>query len=234
MTLNACVVFFDSLHLSQSIFSTKMNLLHHSNDTRANDMKRWKTTINANLLHDQISSSFSQFFVSRRCVNILFCSEFAANQNASINKNSKSSNSRSLKQHTFAKSISFFCFCFCSAREIDRFIILICRYLSHQFDKIFNKIFILVIYIYFSSSRTFSAFEFISSRLSHLLWNFQRQSWSDRYLNFSQWISLQCRSIEEMNIRFETKFEKNEEIMLRACLKSRLKIYLINESSYEN
>ena len=161
-------------------------------------------------------------------------SEFAVNQNASINKNSKNLNSRNLKQHTFAKSISFCCFCFCFAREIDRFIILICRYLSYQFDKIFIKILILVAYIYFSSFRTFFVFEFISSRLSHLLWNFQRQSCSNKYLNHNQRIFLQCRSIEEMNIRFETKFEKDEKIMLRACLKSRLKTYFINENSYEN
>ena len=198
----------------------KMNLLH-TNDTRANDMKKWRTTINANLLHDQINSSFSQLFASRRCVNILFCSESAANQNASINKNSKSPNSKSLKQHTFAKSISLCCF---SAREIDRFIILICRYLSHQFDKILNKILILVTYIYLFSSRTFSAFEFIFSRLSHLLWAFLFLSWSDWYLDHSQRNPSQCRPIEEMNIRFETKLEKDEKIVLRACLEISIEI----------
>ena len=97
---------------------------------------------------------------------------FAINQNASINKNSKSSNSRSLKQHTFAKSISFCCFCFCSAREIDRFIILICKYLSHQFEiKILIKIFILAVfaYIFYFRLRIFCFriyfFTFIASAL---------------------------------------------------------------------
>ena len=140
----------------------------------------------------------------------------AANQDASINKNSKSSNSRSLKQHTLAKSISLCCFCFCSAREIDRFIIRICRYLSHQFDKILNKILnkilikilILVAYIYLSSSRTFFAFEFIFSRLSHLLWAFLFLSWSDWYLSHRQWISSQCRSIEEVIYSFRNEVWK--------------------------
>ena len=95
----------------------------------------------------------------------------AVNQNAPINKNSKSSNSKNLKQHTFAKSISLCCFCFCSVREIDRFIILICRYLSHR-SKIkfstrfsfsqFSHIFSVFVFAFF-------VFAFIFSRLSHLL-----------------------------------------------------------------
>ena len=108
--------------------------------------------------------------------NRFFVSKFAINQNASINKNSKNSNSRSLKQYTSAKSISFCCFRFWLFWDINRFIILICKYFSYQFDKILNKILILVIaYIYFRFSRTFFAFEFISSRLSHLFWIFQLQ-----------------------------------------------------------
>ena len=97
----------------------------------------WKTTINVNLSRNQFSSSFSQISVCLSvCRQHVIISIFAVNQDASINKNSKSSNSRSLKQHTLAKSISLCCF---FAREIDRFIILICRYLSHQFNKIFNQ-----------------------------------------------------------------------------------------------
>ena len=94
-----------------------MNCLHHNNDTRANDMKRWRTTINVSLLRSQFSSSSSQLSVRRQCVNILFhvsiLSKSAVNQDASINKDSKSSNSRSLRQHTSAKSISLCCLCFC-------------------------------------------------------------------------------------------------------------------------
>ena len=56
---------------SQSILQTKMNLLHHSNDTRANDMKRWRTTVNMSLLRSQFSLSFSRLFVNRQYVNIL-------------------------------------------------------------------------------------------------------------------------------------------------------------------
>ena len=189
----------------------------------SNGMKSWKTRINWVCYSIKFNFSSSQSFARRQCVNILSIDssvlQSAANQIAPINKDSKNSNSKSLKQHTLAKSISSCCF---SAREIDRFIILICRYLSHQFDKIFNKvlikILILVTYIYFSFSRTFSAFEFISSRLSHLLWNFLSQSWSDWYLSHRRWIFSQCRSIEEVNIRFETKFEREKKIVLRACL----------------
>ena len=72
-----------------------------------------------------------------------FVSIFAINQNASINKfeNSKSSNLKSLKQHTFAKSISFCCFyfCYCFARKIDRFIILICKCFLHRSIKFSTK-----------------------------------------------------------------------------------------------
>ena len=137
-------------------------------DTKANDMKKWKTTINANLLHDQINSSFSQFFVNRRCVNILFCSKFAINQNASINKNSKNSNSKNLKQHTFAKSISFCCFCFCFVRKIDRFIILICKYFSHRSKSKFSTKFSFSWFYIFCFRFSFFDFAFIFWRLSHL------------------------------------------------------------------
>ena len=86
----------------------KMNLLHTIRE-------QWHEESKNRFLHDQISSSSSQFSARRQDVNTLFidlsASIFAVNQNASINKNSKSSNSRSLRQHTFAKSISF-CLCF--------------------------------------------------------------------------------------------------------------------------
>ena len=97
-------------------------------------MKRWKTTINVSLSRNQLNSFFLQIFV-----DLLVCRQhvifriFAVNQNASINKNFKNSNSKSLKQHTFAKSISFCCFCFCILFwNIDRFIILICKYFRDQ------------------------------------------------------------------------------------------------------
>ena len=110
----------------------------------------------------------SQYFVNRFSV-----SESAINQNAPINKNSKSPNPRSLKQHTFAKSISFCRFCFCLAREIDRFIMLICRYLSHRsrlkFSTRFSTRFSFSWFYIFCFRFSFSVFAFISSRLSHLL-----------------------------------------------------------------
>ena len=55
------------------------------------------------------SSSMRQYSVIDLSV-----SKSAVNQNASISKNSKDSNSKSLRQHTSAKSISLCCFCFCS------------------------------------------------------------------------------------------------------------------------
>ena len=103
-----------------------------------------------NLLFNQFNSSFSQFFVV--IVKRLFVSTFAINQNRSINKNSKS-----LKQHTFAKSISFYCicFCYCFVQKIHRFIILICKCLLRRsksnfstkfsfsmFSHIFNFVFL--------------------------------------------------------------------------------------------
>ena len=63
-------------------------------------------------------------------------------------------------------------------------------------------------------------FSIFSLRLSHLLWNFQRRSRSNKYLNHNQWIFSQCRSIEEMNSRFATKFEEKKKIMLRTCFEN--------------
>ena len=123
------------------------------------------------------------------------------------------------------------------AREIDRFLIQIFRCLLHSIEiKILNKILILVIfaYIYLRSSRTSSAFVFISSRLSHLFWDFQLQQW---FVTIStlQSMNFFAMSIDQENSRFETRLEEDERIVLRACLKiSRLKAYLISESSYEN
>ena len=190
-------------------------------------MKSWKTTINVSLSRSQFNSSSSQtsvcLFVRRQHVILRI---FAVNQNASINKNSKNSNSRSLRQHTFAKSISLCCFCFCFAREIDRFFILICRYLSHQFDKIFdkilnkilNKIFIFDIYVFSLFSHIFCFFIYFfmfivialklsaSTMICHAI-----------YVAVNEFLRNIDR-LKEWNSRFETKLEKNEKIMLRTCL----------------
>ena len=188
-------------------------------------MKRWRTTVNVNLLRDQFSSSSSQSSARRQCsqysVARFSVSESAVNQNASINENSKSSNSRSLRQHTLAKSISLCCFCFClvlrnrSFRHTNMRI----SFASIQQDSHFD-----CFRIYLLSSHFFFFFVFTSLRLSHLLWNFQLQSWSVTHLRFNQWISSQCRSIEEMNSRFETKLEEEKRIVLRACLKISIEI----------
>ena len=135
---------------------------------------------------------------------------------------------RSRNRYRFVAFAFASAFAFALFWDIDRFIILICKYFSHQFDKIFNKIFISIVLTYIFCSRLrFSVFEFIFLRLSHLRRNFQRQSWSDRYLDHSQWISSQCRSIREMNIRFGTKLEEEKRIVLRACLRRDLDWNLI-------
>ena len=219
---------FDFLHFSQST-SMKNEFITY-NDTRANDMTRRIENIESiDLLFSQISSFFSQSFVRRR--QWFSVSESAVNQNAPINKNSKNSNSRNLKQHTLAKSISLCCFCFC--------LILKHRSFHHTNLQIFSRSrfstrFSFSWFYIFRFRTFFSVFAIFFSCSSYLLWNFQRQLWSNRYLINSQWISLQCRTMRKMNSRFGTKLEKNETIMLRACLKSRLKTYFISGNSYEN
>ena len=94
--------------------------------------------------------------------------------------------------------------------------------------KIFNKIFIFVVFAYiylcFFVFASF-VFVFIFSHLSYLFWNFQHQQWSIKYLRFNQWIFSQYRSIKKKwNNRFETKFEEKKKIMLRTCLKISIKI----------
>ena len=201
-TKSACVVFFDSLHLRNQ---HQWRWIYYIQRYESNDMKRRAEKHQFN----RFATRSNQFvFFAALCLSSMrqySTSISAVNQNAPINKNSKSSNSRSLKQHTSAKSISLCCFCFCFAREIDRFFILICRYLSHQFDKILNKIFnkilISIALAYIFCFRTSSSvFVFTSLRLSHLLWDFQLQSWSVTHLRFSQWTSSQCRSIRRNEI----------------------------------
>ena len=109
-------------------------------------MESWRTEVNVSLLFSQFSSPSSQFFVSR----------FAVNHDRSINKDSKSSNQRSLKQHTLAESISFCCFC--SVREIGRFIILICRCLLHRSTRLSTR-------FSFSWSSHTSIFALLSSHI---------------------------------------------------------------------
>ena len=193
---NACVRFFT---FSQST-STKMNLLH----TTIRKQMTWKNEKQQSM---RICCTIKSIRFFRNFLSVVdastFCfdSKFAINQNRSINKNWKNSNSKNLKQYTLAKSISFcyFCFCFCRAREIDRFIILICKCLLHSIEiKIFNKIFIFDRFAYIFCFRfAFLVFAFIFSRLSHLFWIFLFQSWSNWYLNHNQWIFSQCRSIKK-------------------------------------
>ena len=101
---------------------------------------------------------FAIFYSSSMRQFIFFVLIFAINQNRSINKNSKSSNSKSLKQHTFAKSISFCSFYF--VRKIDRFIILICRCFLHRSTKFSTR-------FSFSLSSHIFIFIFLFSHVSY-------------------------------------------------------------------
>ena len=77
-------------------------------------MKRWGTTVNVSLLRSQSSPPSPQPSARRQCSQYPAARppapEPAANQNAPINKDSKSPNPRSLKQHTPAEPIPP-CFC---------------------------------------------------------------------------------------------------------------------------
>ena len=160
---------------------------------------------------------------------------FAANQDAPINKNSKSSNPKSLKQHTPAKPIPLCCFCFCPVRDIGRFIILICRYLPHRsksrfFSTRFSFSWSYIFCFRFSSSDS----AFIFSRLPHLLGPFcSCHDQTDIWVTVNEFFCNIDRQ-EEWFIRFETKLGKDEKIVLRTCLKSRLRAYFISGSPFEN
>ena len=134
---SACVVFFDSLHL-RSQYITRRWIYYITAAIRkqmaSRDEEQQSTWIcyainSVCLLRDSLSVVNTSIFYRRQMIS---ASKSAVNQNASINKNSKSSNSRNLRQHTSAKSISLCDLCFCFFWEIGRFIILICRYLRDQ------------------------------------------------------------------------------------------------------
>ena len=176
---------FDFLHFCNQ--HQEINLLHI---TIRKQMKRKIEKHRFNKFVTR-SNQFVFFAIVCRRRQWFSVSEFAINQNASINKNSKSSNSMSLKQHTFAKSILFCCFCFCFVRNIDRFIILICKYFSSRSKSRFSTRFstrfsfsqfshIFSVFVF-----AFSVFAFIFSRLSHSFWIFLLLSWSDWYLNYN-------------------------------------------------
>ena len=177
---SACVRFF-------TFFAININekWIYYSSDTKTMTWKKKLKNIDSiNLIHDQINSFFSFLSSSMRqyFVNQFFYFIFAINQDASINKNSKNSNSKNLKQHTFAKSISFCCFYFCFVRNIDRFIILICKCFREQnFYQNFHSRRRIYLFFFF----TFFVFVFIFLRLSHLFWIFLFLSWSNWYLNYN-------------------------------------------------
>ena len=109
-----------------------MNLLHHSNDTRANDMKRWKTTINVSLSRSQFNSSFSQIFVCLFVVNTSYLEYLQSIKTRRLIKTRKAqireiwNNIRSRNRYRLVV------FAFAWFWDIDRFIIRICKYLRDQ------------------------------------------------------------------------------------------------------
>ena len=133
-----------------------------------------------------------------------------------------------MKQHTSAKSISLCCFCFCSAREIDRFFILICRYLSHQFDKILNKVLILDIYVSSLFSHIFCFFIYLFMSIVTIL----RLSASTMichaiYAAVNEFLRNIDR-LEEWNSRFETKLEEDEKIVTSIlCVETLIDVWIL-------
>ena len=215
---NACVRFFTSLQ------STSKNEFITYSDTGA---MTWKIEKNEsiNLLSSLNKLVFFAILCHCQCANTLDLSvlQSAVNQDAPINKNSKSSNSRSLKQHTLAESISLCCFC--SAREIGRFIILICKYLSHRSKS------------RFSTKFSFSSHISIFLRLrifcfSHLSLHVYRICFGISSANHDQaniWVIVDdsLRNADrsgKKNSRFGTKLEREKRIMLRACLRISIEI----------
>ena len=107
----------------------------------------------------------------------------------------------------FAKSISFCCFCFCfrfvlrhrSFHHINLQIFSRSKF-STRFSIRFS--FSQFSHISFVFAFAFFVFAFIFSRLSHLFWVVLFLFWSDWYLNHSQRIFSQCRSIKEMIYSF--------------------------------
>ena len=167
----------------------------------SHNMKNWRIKVKMNLSCSQFKSSFSQSSVV--VVMWFSVSEFAINQNASINKNSKSTNSRSLKQHTSAKSISLYCFCFCFVREIDRFIILICRYLLHRSKSRFStkfsfRCFRIYLFSFFLFSHVFYFRIYFFTSIAFVLKIFNFNNSVSRYLHVVNEFFRNVDRLEEM------------------------------------
>ena len=180
-----------------------MNLLYHSNDTRTmtwrveeqESIRVYRTVNSVRLLHKLLSArllvvnaSYSQYLQSIRTRRL---TKIRKAQIREIWDNIRSRNRYRFVASTF---ILFW--------EIDRFIILICRYLSHRSKSRFSTRFsfsqlshISFIFVFFFA---FSVFAFISSRLSHLLWVLQLQSWFVT-LSTLQSMNLFAMSIDRRN-----------------------------------
>ena len=106
--------------------------------------------------------------------------------------------------------VSIFVFVFVWFWNIDRFIILICKYFSHRSKSRFSTrfSFLQLSHISFVFVFAFFAFAFTFSRLSFLLWVFLFLSWSDWCLNHNRRISSQCRSIKKMIYSFRDEVWK--------------------------
>ena len=148
------------------------------------------------------------------------CPEPAANQDAPINKDSKSPIPRSLRQHTPAEPIPPCCFYFYPAREIGRSPIQISRCLLHPIEvKVLNKVLILVAFAYILCLRTPSpAFAITSPRLLHLPWDFQLQQWPVTVPTCQLMDPFAMPTDRRKDSRFGTKLGGDEGIVLRACL----------------
>ena len=176
-------------------------------DTGANGIKRWKTTVNVSLIRSQFSSSSSQSSVrsskqSTFCQSNLLFQNLQSIRTCRLIKTRKAQirevwdSIRSRNRYRFAASISAFAFAL--FWDIDRFIILICKYLRDQdfqqdshsrriyLSFFFSHIFCFRIYLFTSiaSAMKFSASTLIRQILESSSMNFFAMS-TDRRNEYS-------------------------------------------------
>ena len=183
---------------------------------------KWHQKMKNNNQCESITQSIQFVFFAIVCsivnaINILsnefFCSESAVNQNAPINKNSKNSNSKSLRQYTLAKSISFCCFCFCFCFRF----VLRHRSFRHTNLQISSRTKFSTKFSCSQLSHIFFVFVF-ASFVSHLFFHVYRICFETFNVNHNQtniWIIVDdfFRNVDrskKKNSRFETKFEKKK------------------------
>ena len=178
-----------------------------------------------NLSRNQSSSFFSSTFVDLFvCLFVINTSYFEYLQSIRTRRLIKTRkvqireiwiNIRSRNRYRFAV------FVFVWFWDIDRFIILICRYFRDQnFQQSFHFRFA---YIFCFRFRIFCFRIYFFTFIAFVL-KLSTSIMIKQIFESSLMIFLQCRSIRKKNSRFETKLEKKKKIMLRTCLKISIEI----------